>query len=68
MISCPLSYAGCDASLSRQKMTEHISENYTSHVLMQAEQQTDPLDMVAVLENEYVKLGEELDKKDTSPN
>ena len=64
VISCPMSYAGCDVSLSRQKMPVHLSEKCTLHVLMQAEQQIDLLNMVTVLENENGELREELSDKD----
>ena len=39
LIDCPLSYAGCEESLHRNDMSEHISKSVVSHTLMQAGKQ-----------------------------
>ena len=63
VISCPVSYAGCEVQLSRQDMPTHLSESAVPHMLLQAEQQTLLLDTTTVLESENASLREELENK-----
>ena len=63
VISCPVSYAGCEVQLPRQDMPVHLSESAVSHMLLQTEQQTLLVDTTTVLESGNASLKEELEDK-----
>ena len=59
VIQCPFAHAGCNDTLSRKDLNEHLNGNFIPHQLLQASQQHSLVSTVQLLQQENQTLKEE---------